>query len=163
METAGTGTHVHNSALYHRRGDLTGSRREGSYRVTNSTCRAAAVSCVNKATELSLSLSIYLSLRVCCAGQCPLGCTCINTHTQQASSSRPAVVLWKSQVHSLLLLPKRSGDVMKGTHTLSIAFWVISPVSVLRFPIKKITEFTVRFDVSQISRNKAQCASYLQL
>ncbi len=43
LETAGTGTHVHNSALYHRHGDLTGSRREGSFSVTNSTCRAAAV------------------------------------------------------------------------------------------------------------------------
>ena len=39
LETAGTGTHVHDSALYHC---LTGSCREGSFSVTDSTCRAAA-------------------------------------------------------------------------------------------------------------------------
>lgn len=43
LETAGTETHVHDSALYHRHADLMGSHREGFFSVTNSTCRAAAV------------------------------------------------------------------------------------------------------------------------
>jgi len=80
-------------------------------------------------------LSPVLTMLLCC-----VSCVCVRTsgapaccvvhrhthtrtHTRQASSSQPAVLLWKSQVHypcHVFLLLKHRGDVMKSTHTHSI-------------------------------------------